>query len=301
MGPANPAADVPDNGPEATPISLQTGRSRHAPRSSPFAFAQVESGGSDEETLGGRTRVRLDLAYDGTEFAGFAENVGVRTVGGELRAALERILRHPVELVVAGRTDKGVHAAAQVVHFDTGDQLEPDRLRRSLNKLLHPEVAIFAVTPVSSEFHARFSAIRRSYRYQIANGPVADPFTARTSWWVLPTLDVEAMNAGAASLLGEHDFATFCRRPERADGSQASLVRRVLRAQWTQTDPLLVFEISAQAFCHHMVRSIVGTLVEVGRGRIDAAEIAGILAARDRGRCATLAPPQGLTLVEVGY
>jgi tRNA pseudouridine38-40 synthase len=267
----------------------------------PLDGAAGESGHQAGTETGTAVRVRLDLAYDGTDFSGFAENRAVRTVGGELRKALENVLGHNVELVVAGRTDKGVHAAAQVVHFDTTARLDPQRLRRSLNKMLYPEVAVSAVAVVAPTFHARFSATGRSYRYRILNSDVGDPFAARTSWWMVHPLDIEAMNLGAAQLLGEHDFATFCRRPERADGTEASLVRRVIRAEWSRRGDMVVFDVSAQAFCHHMVRSIVGTLVECGRGRIPPLDMAEILAARDRSRCATLAPPQGLTLVRVDY
>ena len=266
-------------------------------------------------------RLRLELAYDGSGFRGFAENAGVRTVAGELRRALEMVLRQPVELTCAGRTDAGVHARGQVVTLDVGGPVDLRRLRDSLNSMLGPEIVVRAATTVGPEVDARFSARWRRYRYQVLDAPVPDPFLASTSWWVPGPLDVAAMNDAASSLLGEHDFSSFCRRPKGE--VEASLVRRVFTAQWTSVpldvgapgagsdaadqgaaDPdaaLLRFEIAASAFCHQMVRSIVGALVRVGTGRLEPGAVAALLAAQDRDGAPQLAPPQGLTLWQVGY
>lgn len=262
-------------------------------------------GGSDAS---GTRRLRLDLAYDGSGFHGFAENAGVRTVGGELRAALERVLRRPVSLTCAGRTDTGVHARGQVVTFDVeGPMPEPDRLRDALNGALRPSVAVWSVREVPPDFDARFSARWRRYRYRVLSAEVHDPMLATQLWWVGEPLDGAAMDAAAATLVGEHDFSSFCRRPD----PEASLVRRVHAAGWTAA-PLepersrpsgthWTFEVSASAFCHQMVRSIVGALVHVGRGRMAPPAVAELLAARNRSGAPNLAPPQGLTLWEVGY
>ena len=251
--------------------------------------------------------LRLDLSYDGTGFHGFAENEGVRTVAGELRRALETVTGVPVELTCAGRTDRGVHARAQVVSVrfpeDAGTPRradDPTALRDSLVALLAPEIVVGGVREAPAGFDARFSARTRTYRYQVWNAAVPSAFLDRTSWWVDQPLDLEAMDLAAAGLVGEHDFTTFCRRPR---GEPAvSLVRRVVAAGWTRPeDDLLRFEITATAFCHQMVRSIVGLLVEVGRGRRPAAAVTAALVARDRAVLPTLAPPRGLVLWDVGY
>lgn len=248
-------------------------------------------------------RVRLDVAYDGTGFAGFAENRDVRTVAGCLREAMVRIAGPVGELGVAGRTDRGVHARGQVVHVDIGEASDPLRLRRSLNALLGPEIVVNAVTVVPGSFHARFSATGRRYRYRVLYRDVPDPFEANRSWHIHERLDWTAMNTAAAQLVGEHDFSTFCRRPKTLPGEpEASLVRSVISAMWRhERGDVWAFEISANAFCHHMVRSIVGTLVDVGRRRIDAESMTEIVDSKDRARCSHLAPPHGLYLEEVTY
>lgn len=247
-------------------------------------------------------RWRLDLSYDGAPFRGFARNRGVRTVAGDLGEALERILSHDVELTVAGRTDAGVHAIGQVVTFDSDAVVDPLRLRSSLNSMLAPSIAVSQVSPVSSDFDARFSARWRRYRYVVLASPVPDPFLAPRSWWIDTSLDLAAMDDAARDLIGEHDFSSFCRRPRTPE--PVSLVRRVISAGWNVpgTDPRLRhFEITATAFCHQMVRAITGALVTVGTGRRPASSIAEALARRTRDGMATLAPPQGLYLMAVGY
>lgn len=251
-------------------------------------------------------RLRLDVSYDGSGFHGFAENDGVRTVAGELRGALERVLRAPVELTCAGRTDTGVHARGQVVSI-VSEVAAPDvdRVRDALNGLLGPAVVTRSVRSVPDDFDARFSAEWRRYRYLVLDRDVPDPFLAATSWWVPRVLDLAAMDVAASHLVGEHDFSSFCRRP-RGD-REVSLVRRVLAAGWTReavgagdAEPAR-FEITATAFCHQMVRSIVGALVAVGSGRWAPSQVAQLLDARDRTGAPNLAPPHGLTLWHVGY
>ncbi len=248
-------------------------------------------------------RVRLLVAYDGSQFSGFAQNRDVRTVAGVLTSALSRALSHEVVLTCAGRTDAGVHAWGQVVTFDGPDGIDLVALQRSLNRMLGPEVVVRSATPASVSFDARRSATSRRYRYTVLNRPEPDPFLARTSWHVPDPLDVRAMRLGCDPLIGEHDFASFCRRPRVDPGVvQPSLVRRVLDARWSeQGDDLLRFEIEATSFCHQMVRSIVGLLVSVGLGRRRAGNVMGVLQSRDRASGANLAPPHGLVLWTVSY
>ncbi|HEU4399137.1 MAG TPA: tRNA pseudouridine(38-40) synthase TruA, partial [Actinomycetota bacterium] len=248
-------------------------------------------------------RVRMTVAYDGSGFHGFAPNPGVPTVGGALRDALEKVLRAEVELTCAGRTDTGVHAWGQVVSFDApAGRFDPLTLQRSLNRLLGPAIAVRDVAVAPEGFDARRSATGRTYRYTVLNRPVPDPFLAATTWHVDEPLDLDLLRLGCDPLIGEHDFSAFCRRPKRRDGGDASLVRTVRRAGWTDLgDGLLRFEIEANAFCHQMIRSVVGTLVDVGMARRHAGELLGILAGRDRSQGSQLAPPQGLCLWSVAY
>ena len=244
----------------------------------------------------------MTVAYDGARFRGFALNPGVPTVAGALSSTLERILRYPVELTGAGRTDAGVHAWGQVVSFDARGDVDLGRVQRSVNALCGPAIVVRAAEVVADDFDARFSALWRRYRYTILNRATPDPFLAPTSWHVPVPLVLETMRLGIDPLIGEHDFSALCRRPRAEPGAQVSLVRRVLDARWDALDEgVLRFEIRANAFCQQMVRSIVGLLVDVGRGRRRAGEIRGLLAARDRTAVGTVAPPHGLCLWEVGY
>jgi tRNA pseudouridine38-40 synthase len=248
-------------------------------------------------------RVRMTVAYDGSGFHGFAPNPGVATVGGTLAGALARVLRHDVELTCAGRTDTGVHAWGQVVSFDADpDRYDPLTLQRSLNRLCGPAVVVRDVRTVGADFDARRSAAGRTYRYTIVNRPVPDPFLAHVAWHVDEPLDLDLLRLGCDPLIGEHDFAAFCRRARLRDGGEASLVRTVRRAEWTDLgEGVLRFEIEANAFCHQMIRSVVGTLVDVGLARKHAGELLGIIAGRDRAKASSLAPPQGLCLWSVSY
>lgn len=239
---------------------------------------------------------RIDLAYDGTRFRGYARNAGVRSVQGELEAALERALQAPVETEVAGRTDAGVHARAQVVSFAAEGPVDTDRLQRSITSMLGPEVVALGVTEVPAGFSARFSAMWRRYEYLLDIGPAPDPLRRHQAWWVSDDLDAERMNRGAAHFVGEQDFASLCRAAEGR-----STVRRVLAAAWRPDGDLLAFDVAATSFCHQMVRSMVALCVDVGRGRIEPDSVPDILAARDRNAARGAAPPHGLVLVEVGY
>jgi len=253
-------------------------------------------------------RAKLIVAYDGTSFHGFAESDGVRTVMGVLRDAIEKIVRQPTELVGAGRTDAGVHAWGQVVSCDLPEGFELDALERRVNRMCGPAVTVRSVDWAESpEFSARFSGKWRHYRYDVWNVPEPNPFLAPTSWHVVAPLSLPALWLACDPLIGEHDFSSFCRRPKVAPGQpEPSMVRRVMLARWSEVETdfgpgLLRFEIRANAFCHQMVRSIVGTMVEAGSGRLHAGDVRGILLARDRQAAGQVAPPQGLCLWEVGY
>ena len=247
-------------------------------------------------------RVRATVAYNGGSFHGFAINEGVRTVGGDLTEALAKCLRRSVELTCAGRTDTGVHAWGQVVSFDAPDDVELLNIRTAVNRMLAPEVVIRSIEPASEGFDARFDANSRTYRYTVLNREVPDPFLAATSWYCPHPLDIDAMNTAAAHLIGEHDFSSFCRRQLTADGAEKSRVRRILRAEWkAEEQSLLRFEIEASSFCHQMVRSITGTVVDIGAERRLPEAMASILAAKDRSGVPNLAPPHGLCLWSVSY
>ncbi|MHB1891799.1 MAG: tRNA pseudouridine synthase A [Acidimicrobiales bacterium] len=276
-------------------------------------------------------RLRLVVAYDGARFRGFAPQPGVRTVAGELARAMEKVLHHRVELVCAGRTDAGVHARGQVVHADVDASVSCDAMKRSLNGMLAPEVVVRSASVAAAGFDARRSAISRRYRYLVLESEVPDPLLARVSWQVPGPLDLRAMAQAADAFVGEHDFRAFCRRPPGTSAADP-ILRRVIDARWSEVglpagagDPLegvegladaratdvlprlpdrprlLRFEVVAQSFCHQMVRSMVGLLVEVGRGRRKAADVAWLLAAASRPSGLPVAPAGGLCLVSVDY
>lgn len=254
----------------------------------------------------------LLVAYDGTDFHGFAESNGVVTVMGTLRATLEQILQVELALTAAGRTDAGVHGWGQVVTGRFPEQTDLARVQRSVNRMCAPTIAIRSAEWANDDFDARFSATSRAYRYDVWNHPQPNPLAARTSWHVPHELDLDAMNAAATHLVGQHDFASFCRRAKVPEGfPEKSLVRVIHRAEWHRVDgvdaeagersPLVRFEIAASSFCHQMVRSIVGTLVEAGRGRRDAASMVDTLHAQDRATAGPVAPPTGLVLWHVSF
>ncbi len=243
----------------------------------------------------------MTVAYDGSAFHGFAENLNVRTVGGDLAGALRTVLRHPVNLIVAGRTDRGVHAWGQVVTFDAEDPaVDLVSLQRHLNSMLGPAIVIRDAQVAPDWFNARRSALARRYRYTVLNRPVPDPFLAATTWHVPEPLDIGALRLACDPLIGEHDFSSFCRVPKRIP--DASLRRRVDDARWLELgDGLLRFDIGASSFCQQMVRALVGTMVPMGAGRQRAGEMSSILRARDRGMADRVAPARGLCLWEVVY
>ena len=248
-------------------------------------------------------RVRLDVGYDGTGFSGWARQPGQRTVQGTLEDALARVLglAGPAALTVAGRTDAGVHARGQVAHADLPADRWADAgptAARRLARLLPPDVRVHRLTPAPPGFDARFSAIWRRYAYRVCDDPaLADPLARHVTLWYRSPLDVAAMNAAARQCLGERDFAAFCRR--RAG---ASTVRTLLRLDWARTAPAVAeATVVADAFCHNMVRALVGALLKVGDGSRPAGWPAEVLAARVRDPAVPVVAPHGLCLEEVGY
>ncbi len=242
-------------------------------------------------------RIALGIEYDGSGFAGWQSQPHARNVQDQVEAALSRVAAEPVRVVCAGRTDTGVHATAQVVHFDTSARRTERQWILGGNSGLPPDVALTWARPVPDDFHARFSARRRSYRYLILNRRYR-PALWRTSLTACHRpLDEAAMAAAAACLRGEHDFTSF-----RALACQARHpVRRIEHIAVRREGDLLIVDITANAFLHHMVRNIVGTLMQVGRGERDPAWVAELLRRRDRAQAAATAPAAGLYLVGVGY
>jgi tRNA pseudouridine38-40 synthase len=245
----------------------------------------------------------LTVAYDGSAFAGFARQDGPETVQGRLEDALRTVLRREVVLACAGRTDAGVHALGQVVSFESAPG-DPDdaSLLRSVNALAGTRIVVTGVRRASPGFDARHSATAREYRYRIVTGPVPPLFLAGRAWWVKDRLDLDAMREGAERLLGEHDFRSFC---VTASAEGRRTVRDIDVLEIAQTvemgEQCVVVRVVGRSFLHSMVRIIVGTLVEVGRGRRPAPWVADALEARDRAAAGQTAPPEGLTLWRVEY
>jgi tRNA pseudouridine38-40 synthase len=289
------------------------------------------AGGADDRSV----RWRLTVAYDGTGFHGFAAQEGQHTVAGALAGALGRVARAPISLTCAGRTDAGVHALGQVVHFDlpaeVSHRLDGDAVVKSCNSQLGPAIVVREAGIAADGFDARHSATARRYRYLVVNAPVADPLLAGLAWHVADPLDLRSMEAASDALLGEHDFRAFCRRVPGTTPDQP-ITRRVDQVRWARLSgpsgptgssgwqraergspaagfpvlapavgSLLAFEIEAGAFCHQMVRSLVGTLVDVGRGRKRPSDMLWIIRSGDRQQASQPAPPQGLTLMAVRY
>ena len=253
---------------------------------------------------GGFLRLRIDFAYDGTHFNGWARQPGLRTVQGELESALSNLTRSEVELTVAGRTDAGVHAIAQVAHFDLpeqdkfGKEWNCEDLSYRLNRMLQEDIRISSITFAPQYFHARFSALRRRYIYKIADGKrQVDPLRRLdiVPWY--RALDIEKMNEASALVLGEHDFATFCKT-----GGAGTTIRRLEIFQWRRMDDgTLLADVVADAFCYSMVRNLVGAAVRVGEGRFEPTWMAELLANKTRVSESLVFPARGLTLIGVDY
>ena len=266
----------------------------------------------------GKRRYRLDIAYQGTDFSGWGRQPGLRTVQGTLEDALATIFRRagePPQLTVAGRTDAGVHAVGQVAHTDLTPEQEDllrkphgkrpplsaeEALGRRLNGILGPvsDVVVLAASLAPEGFDARFSALWRRYEYRVADrAALRDPLQRHRTAWVSSDLDATAMDMAAHGLLGLHDFASYCKAREGA-----TTIRTLQSFSWRrEPDGVLVADLTADAFCHSMVRALVGACVEVGEGELDPGDLVSLREEKRRTSAFTVMPARGLTLLEVGY
>ena len=240
--------------------------------------------------------VRLEIEYDGSGFRGWARQPGLRTVQGELEAALAVVLREPVTLTVAGRTDTGVHALGQVASFEIAAE-PPPTLARSLNALVPDDVAVTAATPVADDFDARRDATSRAYLYRLLTRPAPSPFERGRALWWPHRVDLAALEACAATLPGTHDFTAFT--PTQTD--HVRFERLVLAASWMQEGDRLDFRVAADAFMRNMVRALVGTMLEVSSGRRTVENFTALLEGAPRSAGGDTAPPHGLYLESVSY
>ncbi len=241
-----------------------------------------------------KRRLLAIIEYDGTDFEGFQIQRGKRTIQGELERALHRITGETIRVVGAGRTDTGVHATGQGVHFDTAWKQSNQVLQRALNAILPTDLAVRSLIQVPHDFSARFSALRRVYRYTIWNRAIRSPLMARYAWWVADPLDVEAMNRAAHQLIGKKDFGAFG-TPPRGENT----VRHVYRASVEREGERVIIEIEADAFLYRMVRRIVGTLVKVGKGTLSLEAFGQVI--EKKRRAGEAVPPHGLCLTQVKY
>jgi len=239
---------------------------------------------------------RATIEYDGADLLGFQIQAEGRTVQGEVERVLLRLIQQPVRVVGSGRTDAGVHAEGQVIAFRADWQHSLSEFHRALNALLPSDIAVHSLELAPTDFHPRFSALKRWYRYQVGQWSGHSPLRARYAWELGPDLDVEAMNRAAAHLVGSHDFGSFGQPPQGE-----ITIRHVYCANWTSTFPYLYFDIIANAFLRRMVRNIVSTLVDVGRKNRHPDELGAMLERQDRASSAPPAPPQGLFLKAVIY
>jgi len=243
------------------------------------------------------TRIRLTIEFDGAGFCGWQMQDGVRTVQQELELALEQMLGEPVRLHSSGRTDSGVHARGMVAHFDTGRNLPLKAYRDGLNRLLPDDVAILSAELAADDFHARYSATGKWYRYSIRNHPVRSPLQNRRVWHLKNPLDLDLMRQAAALLVGRHDFAAF-----RAASCEAkTTIREIYRLDLAREGSLLQIDVRGSGFLQHMVRVMAGTLAEVGQGKRTVASVAELLSSGDRDAAGVTAPGAGLCLMEVCY
>jgi tRNA pseudouridine38-40 synthase len=243
-------------------------------------------------------RIAITVQYEGTKFNGWQAQLGGRTVQGEIETAIRVLLREETRVVAAGRTDAGVHACGQVVHFDTDSDMTLQRLCIGMNGILPRDVAVVNGYNVPRDFHARFGAVSRGYRYLVYNHPLRTPFMMYRSMWVHEPLDLEFLRAVAGHCVGEMDFSSFCKKREAYN---KNTVRRLTRIDIEREGDLVRFEIEGNAFLHNMVRILVGTMLDMHRHRSDPESIIDIITARDRISGGATAPPYGLYLVGVTY
>ena len=242
----------------------------------------------------------MRVAYDGAQFSGFARNEDVPTVQASLEDTLAKVLRHPVQVACAGRTDRGVHSRGQVVSLDAdASHFEPVALQRAVNRILRPSVVVDEVEAASAEFDARLSCTGRTYRYHLLNRPVADPLLDHVTWHVREPLNLGAMQLASDQIVGGHDFSSFSKRNKSRPGE--SFFRLVHRTSWWRYGDIVRFEVTANAFTHQMVRSLAGMFVEIGRGRRQIDDVSAALEATERAAVPSPAPPRGLVLWKVQY
>ncbi len=252
--------------------------------------------------------LKLTIAYDGTRYAGWQVQRGQRTVQGTLEAALRRLLQEPARIVASGRTDTGVHALAQAAHLKTRSRLPERRLLMSVNQLLPGDIAVMAIESAPARFHARFDARGKQYRYRIFTGPAVPPFIRPYVHHVRAPLNLAAMRRELRGLVGRNNFRAFsktgrapARRASQPGRAGRSTVRRVTRVSLVRAGDEIRLEIEGSGFLHLMVRSIAGTLIDVGRGRLPEGTVRRMLRRKDRRLAGTTAPGKGLALVRVTY
>jgi tRNA pseudouridine38-40 synthase len=249
---------------------------------------------------------KLILAYDGTDFHGWQVQPGLRTIQGELASAIEHVTGEQVLPQGSGRTDAGVHALAQVASFALASPIPPPNLHRALNRALPPSIRILQATHVPPSFHARHSAIGKEYEYRLYRGEICPPQFARYVYALAWPLDVAAMQQAAPLVLGTHDFSSFAAvDPDRTARMAADLtidnVRTLTHSAWHDEGDLLIYTVRGDGFLHHMVRNLVGTFLEIGRGQRRAADLAALISVRDRMAAGATAPARGLFLHSVSY
>lgn len=242
--------------------------------------------------------LKLVLQYDGANYHGSQLQVGVRTIQGVLEEALQRVLGVKTRIHASGRTDAGVHALGQVVHFKTASGIPVSELKLRLNELLPEDIRVLSAKEMSLSFHSRYDAIGKVYRYTILNSRIHGRYKAESAYVFSSELDVEKMRKAASHLIGTHDFSAFGVNPGR---EVENAVRRIKRLDLKREGHYIFIEVEADGFLYKMVRSIVGTLLDVGRGKTEPEEIPAIIESRDRCRAGATAPAQGLCLVEVNY
>jgi tRNA pseudouridine38-40 synthase len=239
--------------------------------------------------------IKLTLEYDGTGFVGWQSQTNGRNIQDEITKVLDQVLQEPITLIGAGRTDSGVHARGQVANFRTNSSLGVSSILNALNGTLPEDIYVHAATEVNEKFHARFDARERLYKYYISVVPSA--IGRQYQWFVKYDLDLLCMNEVATLLVGEHDFESFTKSESLVPHHRCV----VFKSEWTRTPNMLTYEIRANRFLHGMVRALVGTMVDIGRGYIPVAAFEDIMAARDRRKAGMAVPPSGLFLEEVTY
>jgi len=240
--------------------------------------------------------VKLTIEYDGTRYHGWQRQANAATIQQELEEGIARVVGHAVTLYGSGRTDAGVHALGQVAHFRTSSRIPAGQLPHAINAAIPADIAVVRAEDVSADFHARYSAKRKTYRYSIVNRPVRPAVGAAFVYWLRLPLDLAAMRLAAERFLGEHDFAAF-----ESHSAGEGTVRTVLRSEWLRDGERLDYWVTANGFLYNMVRAMVGTLIEIGASRRPPEDVARLLATRDRKLAGRTAPAKGLCLMSVDY